>query len=258
MLNVCFGDSEAAALRFALHGLQEEVCRSYERLDLGKISIDNMENARWQWMNEFDAPNGDIKKWWTDTKSCYHRILDTAKAEKELRIWYASSPDSRCGMYQIVYDLRDVDCKIFVVEMPDDVGYRRAPEDKCWSEANPYEMRDCLSLERELNQEEKIFYAGEWERLSQENAELRLNIDGKIASVSIDYLDDEILTHVPKSKSIKFPRVIGSMLGASRHAICDSFVVSRVYAMIEEGRIEITEGSMDDYFAHISVRRARM
>lgn len=235
MLNVCFGDSEAGMLKCALRG--ETVTYSHRLLDLGGIDAQHFAEGRRKWIDNFFSicSKRTRSKIWKEDTERFDQIIETAKREKELRIWFASSPRSRCGFYYVVYSLQNIDCNIYVVEMPTNIGYREEGCDKSWGEATPEEARNCLKLERLLSIEERNDISRKWEKLAGENAELRLNINGEVTSLPIDYLDEEIMSYAPKDKDFKLGQLVGTILGKCVHAVSDAFISDRIEAMIDGG-----------------------
>lgn len=251
MLNVCFGDSECGMLKFALRG--EPVTYSRLLLNLGHISLRHFSEDRKKWIDEFFQ--GCSK--WTRAKILkkdnrrFNSIISAAEKEKELRIWYAGAPYSKCGFYYLVYSLQGIDCRIYVVEMPENIGYRGAGFDRSWGEANTNEAYGCLKFERELSEKDRTEIARKWEKLANENSELRLNIDGEITSLLIDYLDDEIISYAPKDEEFRLGRLVGKTLGCSVHCVSDSFIADRIEAMIDCGRILVVGNrpkKAEDYY----------
>lgn len=235
MLNVCFGDSEAGMLKCALRG--ETVTYSHRLLDLGGIDAQHFAEGRRKWIDNFFSmcSKRTRSKIWKEDCKRFDQIIEAATREKELRIWFASSPHSRCGLYCLVYSLQHIDCQIYVVEMPTNIGYREEWCDKSWGEATPEEARNCLKLERLLSIEERNDISRKWAKLAEENAELRLNVNGEVTSLPIDYLDEEIMSYAPKDKEFKLGNLVGTTLGKCVHAVSDAFIADRIEAMIDGG-----------------------
>ena len=137
--------------------------------------------------------------------------------------------------------------------MPEYLGFREPSYDKYWGEADPFEVGNCLKLQRQLTSEERARFAQLWEKLAMENEELRLNVNGQITSLPVDYIDDEILLHAPQSGNISIGKLVGETLGKSKHYLCDSFVANRVEAMINGGILTVVEDTTkpEDYYKTI-------
>ena len=141
----------------------------------------------------------------------------------------------------MIYSLKDVDCAIYIVEMPGNLGFREPPYDKFWGETDPFKVGDCLKLQRQLTSEERARFTHLWEKLAMENEELRLNVNGQITSLSADYIDNEILSHAPRSGNFSIGKLVGETLGKSLHYLCDTFVSLRVESMIDGGIFTVVE-----------------
>lgn len=237
MLNVCFGDSERGLISYALDG--EKVMCGLIYLEYGGIHPDSFKEDRRAWIERaFDCfTKRKRRKLWENDWARVENIISIIKAEKEVRIWYANNPGSKCAFYFLVHALQGMDCRIFAVEMPADAGFRRPPYDKAWGEANPYEIRAALSLARELGIEERCSIAEAWEKLAKEDAELRLNVDGRVTSVPIDYMDKEILSYAPQDKEFSLGSLVGNTLGVSMHFVSDSFIAERIESLIDAGEL---------------------
>ncbi len=236
MLNVCFGKSECGMLQHALRG--EPVTYSHLHLDLGRIHPDRFEEARREWFDHAfkGYPKRQRTKMWKEDFARVKQILERVKTEKSVRIWSASSPCARCGLYFLVYSLQKVDCRIFVVEMPVSAGFRKPPCDNSWGESSPNKARSALSLERELRLEERALLAQTWEQLANESSPLRLNVNGKVTSLPIDYLDEEILSYAPKDEEFSLGKLIATTLSQCAHAVSDSFITERIEETLMNGR----------------------
>lgn len=237
MLNVCFGDSECGMLKLALGG--EGATFSHRHLEYGSIDADSFEEGRREWIDTFfdNCSRAKRQKIWSEDCQRFKQIIDAARNDGELRIWCAKNPISACGLRHLVYSLQGTDCRIFVVDMPVSVGYREPPFDKSWGEATPYEMRDSLKFERELSEKERDRLTKEWKRLTYENAELRLLVDGKLTSLPVSYLDEEILSRAPRDREFKLGSLVGAMLGESVHCLSDVFIADRIERMIDGGSL---------------------
>ena len=258
MLNICFGDSEAGALRTALP--KEEVTFSYRALELGAIHPDFFESARKDWIDKSFSicSKRERKKIWEQEKERVAKIIEAARSEKELRIWYATSPCSICGYYKTVDMLQVIDCRIYVVEMPDSVGDRKPPYQDSWGAVCPEQMAGCLSYQRELSQDERKEISQKWKALEQDDSGLRLNIDGTVKNVPENYLDDEILSYAPTDNPFRLGFLVGNVLGKSIHAVSDFFIASRVEALINSGKIIVVERAKKtrDYYYKTILRVA--
>ncbi len=257
MLNVCFDGGEYGLIRIAMAG--EKTNYSYTDMDCGKISHDDFNEARKGWIDRIYSfcTEREKSKTLKDEHTRFNEIIKVAKRDGELRVWRAKNPATMCGFLHLMYSLQNIDCKVFVVDMPDCLGDREAHWDKSWSEIEPDDVRICLNLQREISRIERDKYVQIWEQLSSENAELRVIIDGVLTSVPIDYLDDEILSYAPRDVDFKLGTLIGISLGNCSHYLSWGFIESRIEAMIDKGIIEVIERNDDPKYNGTTVIRVQ-
>ena len=238
MLNVCFHESEVGTLKIALRG--EKVSYSYKSLDLGRISPTDFDISRKYWIDALYAICSEQERAqiFEEEKNRFQEIITAAKQGETLRIWTASAPFSKCGYYHLVYSLRGVDCKILVVEMPENIGSRNGRLDNAWWDATPNQMSKHQNRQKELSQDERSAIALEWTKLVAENGDLRLNINGKLTSVTADFFDDEIMSHVPNGE-FRVAKLVELTLGGCIHTITSYFIEDRIRILIEKGKLKI-------------------
>ena len=244
MLNICFDAGECSLLKFGLGN--EKVTYGYEDLDLGRIHSDDFNVAREKliYQKHTDCSEDEKREMVEEANERYRDILKSAERDKELRIWCASNPASQCGLFHTVHSLNGIDCRIFIVNMPAELGHRPPSGDKSWLEADESDIKPCLLMQREISELERRIYEQIWETLANENSELRVNIDGRITSVAIDYLDDEIISYAPANVDFKWGALSGYAL-QSPYYLSPSFVDRRIEAMITNGRISVVKRSDD-------------
>ena len=240
MLNICFHESEAGMLKVALRG--EKVSYSYTSLDLGRISLTDFDISRKYWIDALYAICSEQERAqiFEEEKNRFQEIIMAAKQGETLRIWTASAPFSKCGYYHLVYNLRGVDCKILVVEMPKNIGSRSGRLDKAWWDATPDQMSKHKNRQKELSVDERSAIVQEWTKLMESNADLRLNINDKLTNVTVDFFDDEIMSNVPNGE-FRVAKLVGLTLGGCIHTITSYFVADRIRVLIEKGKLKIVQ-----------------
>ena len=254
MLNICFNGGERTLLELSLPG--EEFIHSYEDLDLGHIHPNNFNIAREEWINKTYASYSESEKkhMLNEAHLRHNYIIETAKNTKKLCIWCASNPASQCGLFYTIHTLKGIDCKIFVVDMPSDIGCLPPTHDRSWGEAEPAEIEPCLQMQREMSEAERQIYEQIWEILIKENAELRININGRITSVPVDYFDEYILSTAPSHIDFKLGTLVGYALQCS-HYLNPNFVEYRIERMISDGMITLVQRSTDPDFNNATILR---
>ncbi|MBQ2719025.1 MAG: DUF1835 domain-containing protein [Clostridia bacterium] len=241
MLNVCFSDSEQGMLLEAFP--HEAVGRGFGNLAYGGIEGRRFLKERRRWMREVYARwfGKDALKQWRSECAGFRAVIETARREGEVRLWYGSTPFVKCGAYHLIAALQEVDCRIYVVEMPQELGTRELTWDKSWGELAPSELAACLSLQRELDRRERAAFTEEWRRLAEENAALRVNLgpEKRLTSVPADYLDGEILKKAPTEGEFRIVTLIGEAIGGCPHHMHAVFVYYRIEEMIAKGIFKV-------------------
>ena len=190
-----------------------------------------------------------------EEKQRFIDIIDTAKCEKKLRIWYANNAGDKCGLYHLIHALQDVDCSLFVVEMPRDIGFRDPSWEKSWGEAAPDDFVACLPLARKVDISEREAWAKKWEKLVDENAVLRIIKNGEVTSVPADYLDEEILSYAPVNDNFSTGYLQGITLGRSAHYITCGYAYWRIEELIKQGKLIVVEKDANPEFWNKMVLR---
>ena len=238
MLDVCFGDSECGTIKCALS--KKNVTFSFRCLEIGKIAEKDFIDARKKWIDIY-FPDGSKKERLKIINSeidRFENIINAAKEDKELRIWIASSPCSKSGFYHLIYSLKDIACKIYVVELPDSAFEETLNRDHSWGELTPTQVKDFLKNQKELSLEERNIITEKWEKLAKENADLRLNINKELTSVDENYLDNEILACAPEGE-YRLVAHIANVLVKCPHGINDIFIATRIEHLINTKKIII-------------------
>ena len=263
MLDICFGASECGMLKYALRKSHNGVTYSFCGLEFGKIDEENFIESRKKWIDfafAICSPK-ERKKILKEEVARFNEIIETAKKGEVLRIWCATTPCAKSGFYHLIYHLQGIDCPILVVEMPASFSsYRSGDEnvDHSWGEVEPKMMEKGVLLQRELLREERDITASKWAKLVEENADLRLNIDGELTSVPIDYMDKEIMDAAPLEE-FKMVTLIGFILAHSRHGVSDSFIAERIEALIERNDLTVIKRAKkrEDYYRDTILKRTK-
>lgn len=263
MLDICFGASECGMLKYALRKSHNGVTYSFCGLEFGKIDEENFIESRKKWIDfafAICSPK-ERKKILKEEVARFNEIIETAKKGEILRVWCATTPCAKSGFYHLIYNLQGIECPILVVEMPASFSsYRSSDEnvDHSWGEVEPKMMEKGVLLQRELLREERDIIASKWAKLVEENADLRLNIDGELTSVPIDYMDKEIMDAAPLEE-FKMVTLIGFILAHSRHGASDSFIAERIEALIEKNELTVIKRAKkrEDYYRDTILKRAK-
>lgn len=251
-MDICFGEVECGMLRIVLRKRNDGVIESYRGLDLGHIAPDNFIEFRRQWIDEYFSAYSKHKreKILKEEIARFNTIMSAARNGEVLRVWCGSAPYSKCGFYHLIYSLQGIECPILVVEMPARLmNYKAESADSSWGQMESHLLERGVLLQRELLDEERKDIAMKWDKLAKENSNLRVNVNGELSSVPDDYLDAEIMSYAPEGE-FKIGKLIGTMLGKSKHHVFDCFVERRIDALIQKNELTVVREAKnpDDYY----------
>ncbi|TXI32004.1 MAG: DUF1835 domain-containing protein [Niabella sp.] len=181
-----------------------------------------------------------------DDKMTVHNLIKGLEEneEEEVWIWMAQNQHDVCGYYWLMPQLRAFQGRVkvlFLNNLPfiNEKGQIFYP---VWlTEIRPSEFLKAKKLARAITLSEFEVDPDEWNKLMQENALVRILEGGKkIAGKAVDFYDDEILKNITKDWQ-KSSRVLQNTLNRMKIKTGDVFVMWRIKALIEEGKV-IAEG----------------
>jgi hypothetical protein len=230
----------------AVGGSSKDVVNIGFSLDIGDVSgeIDGNERQnvfRKMW-GRFDFDNKDQEKFFQNQRKDMEKLLTAAQDGTPIRIWKSNAPYSTCGFYFICNILRNIDCNISIVSLPE---YKKISDNEIvtyshWGEVDAGNFYQFLPLEKQLSLIEKKIVSDYWHDLMEENAPLRAIINGKIISVQEDFYDFIITRNLP-DKNFIMSRFIGELLGEYNLGISDSWYALRIDKMIEDNKLVVVE-----------------
>ena len=131
------------------------------------------------------------------------KIVSKAQSGAILRIWYAHNAKDLCGFMHLLDKLREVNCTIIELELPDEVHRLNAHKLKgCryWGQISPEEMCIPISNAKILTSEKKTELLTYWQKFVCENTEYRIHENGNLKSVSFEYMRAKAIPHFYKGK----------------------------------------------------------
>lgn len=228
----------------AIGGSSQDVVYIGFSLDIGDISgeIDGIERQEvfhniWGWV-DFDEK--ETEQFFHMQRDDLEKLLSVAKQGIPIRIWKSNAPFSACAFAFVCDVLRNIDCKVSVVSLPE---YRETSNNTIvsysnWGEISPGQFYSFLSYERELSNMEKHIQANLWEDLKAENSPLRAIVNGKLISVPEDFYDHLIINNIPDGEFV-MARLIGNILGEYQLGVGDGWYALRIKKMIKENKLKI-------------------
>ena len=269
MIEIMFGESEAGAMKIALHsekGLGSDVICLPLMLDIGDISQRVLSKYRRdllykmlyqeQWGRDEEI-KAEMKALGDRYARQLRKLNDCLKEREPLRVWYSGSPYSLCGLMWLCSRLEKYKGELWTVKLPrvvvrnegtrDEYGVFRAN----WGEVEPQEFAENLPLQRRLSRSEIVMNGITWNALESNNAPLRAVVNGALTSVPVSFYDfliwQEFRTNEKfGSPCVKQATLIGSILAAER-GIGDWWYAYRIDKLIEKKRIIIIENSDKKY-----------
>lgn len=230
---------------------QDVVCIGFN-LDIGDITceLDGKERKK-EFVRVFGSINfeeNDLNQFFRFQREDLEKLIATAKKGKPMRVWKSNTPFSVCAFAFLCDVLRDIDCKISVISLPE---YLEAPDGTLivytdWAEVSPGKFYQFISLARELPAVEKRLQSDLWKVLKAENAPLRAVINGKLISVPEDFYDHIIIKSIFDGEVV-MGRLIGNILGQYPLGVGDGWYALRINKMIDDNLLTVIENKNLDH-----------
>ncbi len=222
---------------------QDVVCIGFS-LDVGDITGEIDGTERQEAFHNVWGPVGfdgkGIERFFHKQREDLTKLLAAAKQGAPIRIWKSNAPYSACGFSFVCGILRNIDCKVSVVSLPEccEMSDGTVVSYSNWGEISPGQFYSFLSWERDLNNTKKCIQANLWEDLKKENAPLRALINGKLLSVPEDFYDHLLIKNIPEGEFI-MARLIGEVLGKYQLGVSDAWYARRIRKMIKDNRLKV-------------------
>lgn len=268
MIEVLFAESEAGSMKFARsmqkRGSADQVVELSFDLDVGDISgelcgearkaqcLKKYSAARWRDCDTIEQQ----KEKWNFLLEQVERFKTYAAKGEAMRIWYSTAPYSLCGFYQVCSMLKDYDCPVSVVKLPE---YQLTNENNIviyqgWGEVDHMDILDFAKDEKPLGKMEVQYYADLWEALVKENATLRAVVGGRLISVPTDFYDFMIEGGIEERPFIE-GRLIGHALDYQM-GVSDDLFMESAQRMIDNGRLVVVDDEDIEWDGERLLRRA--
>ena len=230
----------------AIGGNSQDVVYVGFSLDMGDISgeVDGVERQKMfrELWGQYQIDANEQEQFFKNQREDLEKLLSAVREGTPVRIWKSNAPYSICGFYYICNMLRNMDCEISVVSLPE---YKIISEDKIatyrsWGEIRPGQLYTFLPLEKPLSQNEKSLFANYWRELVTENAPLRAVVNGKLISVPETFYDHMIIKNIPND-AFHMARLIGGIISKYHWDVGSSWYALRIDKMIEEQKLVVIE-----------------
>lgn len=223
VIHVCFGPSATGLLRYTLsnkrnHEYFGEVISVDHDFSVGSINGLKTESGRL-------AANAIA-------------LIEEISKDSKVVLWFGQNVIEKTGVCCVANHIKTKD--LFKVEIPEefqDINCE-SMEIKAVAEIDPENLWNVFEKNiTKVSNEELEYWIKCWEKLIQENENLRILKNNQIISVAEDYYDLLILNFIDKEwKSAA--RIIGDTLGYGEQVVSDSYIEYRLKQLIRNKLVE--------------------
>jgi len=177
-----------------------------------------------------------------DDKLTVHELILSLEESPEEEVWFWMGQNAHdvCGYYWLMSQLKPYQGRLQVLYLNNlpflnDKGQLFYPTHL--SEIQPKEFLKAKKLARPITLSEFEIDPDEWKKLCQENEGVRFLEGGKkLVSMPINFYDKDINSLLTKNAQ-KLPSAIAHIISKMKIKTGDAFIVSRLKAMAEMGKI---------------------
>lgn len=223
---VCIGNSlEIGDISCSIDGVGRR--RVYEKID-----------------NQFNYDKHEEQAFFNSQIKDMEKLVKAVSNGESIRIWKSNAPYSVCGFYFVCDLLRQTDCEISVITLPEylELSYNVMEIYSGWHEISSEDFEQFLHLERKLSRTERYMYSNFWCDLKEENAPLRVLVNGRLISAQENFYDYIIMKNLDND-SIPMSNLIGRLISKYQFGVSDTWYAHRVVQMIKENKIQVVEDS---------------
>lgn len=258
MLNICFSESANGILEQAVHEgylIESKTVCIPDDLSLGDISNPKNWDTRRKTMLDLYLDQEYIER---SCKRCYQEFFDQIYNHEKVLIWYANTPSEFCGLLYTLWLLKETPVAIGAVCCSRTLkrGDNQFSSYYSVSDLRPEEVIRFLPFEVSFSEAEKEEYISEWEKLSDENGELRVYWNETVQTADPSYYDDVILKYI-STKPQTVADAVGKFMMTEHLGVNDQFVVSRINVLIQKG-VLYSDGDGVSYRDKIKLLRPQM
>ena len=173
-----------------------------------------------------------------------------------MRIWYSDAPYAVCGLYQVCSMLKDCDCPVLVVKLPE---YQLKKKRRLWfiKAGARWAIWIYWTLQRMRSRSAgwrcgitQIF----GEELVKENAPLRAVVNGRLVSVPADFYDFMVEGGI-EERPFKECKLIGHALDYQM-GVSDDLFLESAQRLIDDGRLVVVDDEDIEWDGERLLRRA--
>ncbi len=251
MIHIVFNTADIAALEAAMEldeSLTGKIIEIKDDYAVGPL-LDLYETEGYQlrrdwWKNVLANSPYEDQLDIVDDKLTVHHLQNALNHDENemIWIWMGQNVHDVCGYYWLMSQFKEYQGRIHVLYLNNlpflnEKGQLFYPTHL--SQIQPKEFLKAKKLARPISLSEFELDPDEWKKICNENEGVRF-LDGgkKILSMAISYYDKEILSLLTKNAQ-KLPSAITNILSKMKVKIGDAFIVFRLKALEEEGKLVI-------------------
>lgn len=173
-------------------------------------------------------------------------IKERAKNGEAIRIWYSDNPEELCGYYWFICAMADTPAEMYEIKLPkfDESVKNQITEYLSWNEVGAERFHRFLHLQKPISNIMRSHCRLQWQRLMEENAPLRVVLNGSLVSAPEDIYDSFIEREIEaENDEFDGAMILGRILGKCRLGIADYLVWKRLEKMIKNGRLHVVSES---------------
>lgn len=185
------------------------------------------------------------------TKEALAAVCARSAAGEAIRIWYSHNPDELCGLYWLMAKLHQLmnHGPVYLIKLPEweVTADHTVIRYNGWGEVRPGECGRYAAFQRQAPQALISGYAMEWRRLQEENAPLRVVLNGQLVSAPEDIYDEFILRELAVRKDEFLEAyLIADVMGKYQLGIGDAWLALRIETMVQKGILEVVKAAPED------------
>ncbi|WP_245570829.1 DUF3658 domain-containing protein [Anaerovorax odorimutans] len=229
-------------------------------LDIGDISnlhtgMESRKNVIKDLYNHYSDVSDEI---WETNQHALERIKEAGSTLEPIRMWISlNDPNEVCSLYFICHLMIKSNIPLSVVRIP------------AWIEMDNYNIRyrntgeipaeefgKLIKYEESISQCQRETYANMWKELVNENASLRVIVNGNLISVPVDFYDFALRENMPEEE-IRIGQLIGKTLNQIS-GVVDSWLFMRIQAMLQSEELIEVAPSNDDHPYSVIIKKNKI
>jgi len=165
------------------------------------------------------------------------RLQKAAKTNEPVRMWICpENPGELCSLYFVCHLMLDSSNFLSVVRIPKEITQDNSIVNYCATgEINPELLGEFTKYEEPISELQRNIYANNWRILVQENAPLRVIVNGNLMSAPEYFYDFALRVNIPDGE-IRIGQLIGKTL-SQLSGVGDYWLFLRVQEMLRTGEL---------------------